>query len=54
VGDRDAEDVIRIADLLATEIPGAIKRVIADAAHAPSLERPEEFNRLVLDFLASV
>jgi 3-oxoadipate enol-lactonase len=54
VGDRDAEDVIRIADLLAAEIPGAIKRVIADAAHAPSLERPEEFNRLVLDFLARV
>jgi pimeloyl-ACP methyl ester carboxylesterase len=25
--------------------------IIKDAAHLPSLERPEEFNRVVLDFL---
>jgi pimeloyl-ACP methyl ester carboxylesterase len=25
--------------------------VIKDAAHLPSLERPEEFNRVLLDFL---
>ena len=25
---------------------------MADAAHLPNLERPEEFDRIVLDFLA--
>jgi pimeloyl-ACP methyl ester carboxylesterase len=40
----------RIARLLATEIPGATYASIPDAAHAPSLERPEAFDALVLDF----
>ncbi len=33
------------------EIPEAQRATIADAAHLPNLERPEEFNRIVLDFL---
>jgi pimeloyl-ACP methyl ester carboxylesterase len=32
-------------------IKGARKFVIRDAAHLPSLERPKEFNRVVVDFL---
>ncbi len=27
-------------------------RIVPETAHAPNLERPEEFNRIVLDFLA--
>ncbi len=53
VGDLDAPDIHRIADLLASGIPGARKATISGTAHAPSLERPDEFNRLVLDFLAA-
>jgi pimeloyl-ACP methyl ester carboxylesterase len=34
------------------EIPEARRATIAEAAHLPNLERPEEFNRIVLDFLA--
>ena len=45
------EDIHAIADRLAREIPGAERATIPDAAHLPSLERPDEFDRLVLGFL---
>ena len=38
---------------LADLIPNATLSVIDDAAHGLNLERAEEFNRTVLDFLAS-
>ena len=34
-------------------IKDARKAVIHDAAHLPNLEHPEEFNRIVLDFLTT-
>jgi 3-oxoadipate enol-lactonase len=51
-GDEDIADIHRIADRLAAGIPGAERATIAAAAHLPSLERPEEFDRIVLGFLA--
>jgi 3-oxoadipate enol-lactonase len=51
-GDEDVADIHRIADRLAAGIPGAERATIAEAAHLPSLERPEDFDRIVLDFLA--
>jgi 3-oxoadipate enol-lactonase len=51
VGDVDQPDILRVADRLAAGITGARREVIAGTAHMPSLERPDEFNRLVLDFL---
>jgi pimeloyl-ACP methyl ester carboxylesterase len=51
VGRFDGEEFRAISDRLAAEIPGARKAVL-DTAHLPALERPDEFNRLVLDFLA--
>jgi pimeloyl-ACP methyl ester carboxylesterase len=53
VGDADLEPIRETADLLASSIRGARKAVIHDAAHLPNLEHPQEFNRLVLDFLRS-
>jgi 3-oxoadipate enol-lactonase len=53
VGEEDVPDLHAIADRLAREIPDAKRGTIANAAHAPSMERPEEFARLVLDFLES-
>ena len=47
----DVADILEIADVLATAIPGARKAVIEGAGHLPSLERPDELNRLLLDFL---
>ena len=51
VGDLDQPSILAVAEELAEGIPGAQKAVIAGTAHIPSLERPEEFNRLVLEFL---
>ena len=52
VGAVDMPDIATIADELEVGIPRASKVVIPGTAHYPNLERPEEFNRLVLDFLA--
>lgn len=51
VGEEDQPDMHAIAERLAREIPGAHFERIAATAHVPSLERPEEFDRLVLPFL---
>jgi 3-oxoadipate enol-lactonase len=50
-GDEDRDDIQSIANLLVKEIPDARRTSIPRAAHIPSLERPDEFDRLVLDFL---
>jgi len=54
VGDKDLSAILEITDLIADRVPGARKAVIRNTAHVPSMERPEEFNRLVLEFLDSV
>lgn len=54
VGDQDNPDVAASSDLLAARIPGARKAVIGGAAHLPNMERPAEFNRLVMEFLAGL
>jgi 3-oxoadipate enol-lactonase len=51
-GDEDVTDIHWIADRLASGIPVAERATVADAAHLPSLERPEAFDRVVLEFLA--
>jgi 3-oxoadipate enol-lactonase len=51
VGDEDLPPVLDHADLLIDSIPNATKAVIRDAAHLPNMEHPEQFNRIVLDFL---
>lgn len=50
-GDLDDDTVMAIADLLATRIPGAKKAIMPGAAHLPNMEKPAEFNRIVLEFL---
>jgi pimeloyl-ACP methyl ester carboxylesterase len=54
VGEYDTSGAHAMADAYASGIPGARKVVIEGTAHVPNMERPEEFNRLVLDFLESV
>ena len=51
VGDEDVEDMKQIADVLAEGIPGARKVTLPDTAHMIPLERPQEFNRILQDFL---
>ena len=52
VGEADASDILAIADDLERRLPDARKATVRDAAHALPLERPQELNRLLLDFLA--
>jgi 3-oxoadipate enol-lactonase len=54
VGEEDVPDIQAIADRLAREIPGARRATIAHTAHVPSMERPREFEKLVLGFLDEV
>jgi 3-oxoadipate enol-lactonase len=51
VGDLDQPAILEVADQLTAGITGARKEVIAGTAHAPNMEEPETFNRLVLEFL---
>ena len=51
VGSEDVPDILAIADLLAERIPGAQRAVIEGAGHLPSLERPDELNQVLLEFL---
>jgi pimeloyl-ACP methyl ester carboxylesterase len=54
VGEEDADDIHAIADRLVRELAHARVERIRDTAHVPSLERPAEFNELVLGFLAEI
>ena len=40
-----------ITERLEREIPGSRRETIANTAHVPSMERPREFDELVLPFL---
>jgi 3-oxoadipate enol-lactonase len=53
IGDKDVREMLSIIEKLEQGIPGARKVVMHDVAHALNMERPEEFNRIVLDFLAT-
>jgi len=51
VGDADRPELLALAERLVGELPDARLETIAGAGHLPSLERPDELNRLLLDFL---
>jgi pimeloyl-ACP methyl ester carboxylesterase len=52
VGEEDIAEVGEIADLVAAQVPGASKRVVAETDQLVNVGMPERFNRLALDFLA--
>jgi pimeloyl-ACP methyl ester carboxylesterase len=54
IGDCDAQDLHNIANLLVSKIAGARSATIQNAAHMPNLEHPDQFNRLVMDFLDAI
>ena len=51
VGDQDVPDIQKVADLLVRTIPAASKAVIPGTAQLLNMERPQEFNRVVFDYL---
>ena len=54
IGDADVPELIKIADRLAADIKGAKRVTIRNAAHLPNLEHPDEFNRIVMEFLTQL
>jgi 3-oxoadipate enol-lactonase len=54
VGDQDVPDILEVADIVTTRVPGAQKAIIPNTAHHLNMERPAEFNHIVLDFLKSI
>jgi 3-oxoadipate enol-lactonase len=53
-GDADEPGVGHAGERFAGAVPGARRYVFPGVAHMVNLERPSEFERLVLDFLAEV
>ncbi len=52
VGDQDVQDIMKAADLLENKIAVAIKIIIRGAGHHINIEKPRQFNDIVLDFLS--
>jgi pimeloyl-ACP methyl ester carboxylesterase len=52
IGDNDAPVMDLIADKVVAGVTGARKVVMRGTDHLPNMRRPDEFNRLVLEFLA--
>jgi 3-oxoadipate enol-lactonase len=52
VGERDVEDFRLLAELLASNIPGAGLHVVPGVGHMANMEAPDDVNRLLLAFLA--
>lgn len=52
VGQYDLDGNHAAVDLMVQQVAGAQKVVMPDTAHLPSLERPGEFNQMVLNFLS--
>lgn len=51
VGDRDREDFRRVGEHIASQVPGARLEVVEGAGHVVGVDRPDELNRLLLEFL---
>jgi pimeloyl-ACP methyl ester carboxylesterase len=51
VGERDLPDIHKIGQMLETSVAGAKKATIAGAGHMVNVEKPQEFNKAVMDFL---
>lgn len=54
VGSGDEAAVQAMADDIANGIPGARKVVMEGLGHVPNMDEPEEFNRIILEFLRPV
>ncbi len=54
LGDLDESGVLSASEEIVRGVHGARKVVLPGTAHMLSLEKPEEFTKIVLDFLQSV
>ena len=54
VGDLDMPGIIEIADMIVKNVNSAKKITIKDAAHLVNMEKPKEFNDIVINFISSL
>lgn len=54
VGNHDVPSILAAADFMVEKISSAHKVVIEDAAHLPNMEHPDEFQRVLSEFLDSL
>jgi pimeloyl-ACP methyl ester carboxylesterase len=52
VGSEDAANILAIADVLQAKIAGASKVVMTGVGHHLNMEKPKEYNRVVLNFMS--
>jgi 3-oxoadipate enol-lactonase len=54
IGEYDLGACIEVADIMEKEIEGSKKVVMKDAGHCMNIDKPEEFNKLVIDFIKNL
>jgi pimeloyl-ACP methyl ester carboxylesterase len=54
VGTLDVPDIDQLAHLIDQHVPGAERVYIPDVAHMVNMEKPAEFNRVLLEFLERI
>lgn len=54
LGDLDMPGIHEIVDMIQANVSGAQKVIIPGVAHMVNMEKPQEFNKIVLDFLAGL
>ncbi len=50
-GELDHPEILRAATFMAQEIPSTKTCILPNSAHVPNMERPDEFNQAVINFL---
>ncbi len=53
VGDRDVSNMLKLIDEAIAKISGATKVVINGVGHLPNMEKPDEFNHIVLSLVVA-
>lgn len=54
IGDLDTPRTLAAADILASSIAGARRATIEGTTHLPNMEKPAEFNQIVMGFLGNI
>jgi pimeloyl-ACP methyl ester carboxylesterase len=53
-GSLDMPGILEIVDKIENNIPGAQKVIIPGVAHMVNMEKPKEFNKIILDYLSNL
>lgn len=53
-GSLDEPDIDQAIEIMVREIPGAKRQTIQDTAHMSNMEKPEEFNRIMVEFIETI